>query len=335
MDTTDSSILTDKTEEINDDPSTVHNDTANNSIKKPISLAHENLSRKKGLLVQNISEVYHNTESTACSDDFLNGKTCGYKESHSNIDIEECKPEPKVGNLHNDSENVVSDVNYKLGEEKVSLHTCKQSSKDNDSAANHSSPICTLLKTSSDNNEDSNIDCDASLVTDGLTSLSLHTPKESSDLQCASSSTSTYAANDAEVSLNSLDNNSENLLESATDGNKSAISSEPVCKETLTLQDVGASSLCNDSASTSKPFKLPILEKISKTANIQQSEIEENAVALLEPSLMRQEQLEEVHCLELEPRSSNSSEESNSDIESQHASTSHNDIKKVSIYFLP
>ncbi|XP_012224447.1 E3 ubiquitin-protein ligase HECW2 isoform X2 [Linepithema humile] len=175
----DSSILADKTEENDDDPGTAHNDTTNNSTKKPISLAHESLSRKKGLLVQNISEIYHNTELTACSDDFLNGKTCGHKESHSNnIDIEECKPEPTIGNLHNDSENVTSD------------------------------------------------------------------------------------------------------------------------------------------------------EKISKTANIQQPEIEENAVALLEPSLIRQEQLEEVRCLDLEPRSSNSSEESNSDIESQHPSTSHNDIKK-------
>ncbi|XP_012224443.1 E3 ubiquitin-protein ligase HECW2 isoform X1 [Linepithema humile] len=326
----DSSILADKTEENDDDPGTAHNDTTNNSTKKPISLAHESLSRKKGLLVQNISEIYHNTELTACSDDFLNGKTCGHKESHSNnIDIEECKPEPTIGNLHNDSENVTSDGKHKLVEERVSLHTCKQSLKDNDSAANHSSPTCTLLNASSDNNKDSNIDCDASLVTDGLTSLSLHAPKESSDLQCASPSTSAYATDDAKVSLNPLDNNNENLLENAADGNKLAVSSEPVCKETLTLQDMGcASSLCNDSASTSKPFKLPILEKISKTANIQQPEIEENAVALLEPSLIRQEQLEEVRCLDLEPRSSNSSEESNSDIESQHPSTSHNDIKK-------
>lgn len=327
------SILADKVEENNDASGTAHNDTTNNSTKKSITLAHENLSRKKGLLVQNISEIFHNTELTACSNDFLNGKAYNHTENHGNIDTEECKPELKIENSHNDKENVTLDAKHKL----VSLQTCKQSLKDNDSAASHSNSACTLLKTSSDNSKDSTIDCGTNLLTDGLTSLSLNTFKESSDLPCTSSSTSANFGNaidDLKVSSNSLDNNNENLLENATDGNKLAISSEPICKETLTLQDMGCTSLCNDSASTSKPFKLPILEKISKTANIQQPEIEENAVALLEPSLIRQEQLEEVRCLDLEPRSSNSSEESNSDIESQHAaSTSHNDIKKVGIYF--
>jgi len=70
-----------------------------------------------------------------------------------------------------------------------------------------------------------------------------------------------------------------------------------------------------------------------KIVSVQQPEVGENAVALLDSSFTRQSQLEEVRCLDLEPRSSNSSEESNSDLELQHISN--NDIKKVSKLHLP
>ncbi|EFN70134.1 E3 ubiquitin-protein ligase HECW2 [Camponotus floridanus] len=209
----------------------------------------------------------------------------------------------------------------------------KQTEEDNDanttcnSIAENSSQ-----KTSSDNNtKDSNIDCNIDLSTDELTSVPLDTSKKLSNLQSVSSTLADYndTENDAKVSLNPLENNNKDneTLDNVIDGNESPISPKLVCKETTVSQKC-ISSCYNDSASTSKPFKLPILEKMPKTANIQQSDVEENAVALVTSSFTEQNQLEVVHCLDVEPRSSNSSEESNSDIESQHASTSHDNIKK-------
>ncbi|KAG7207270.1 hypothetical protein KM043_008944 [Ampulex compressa] len=77
-----------------------------------------------------------------------------------------------------------------------------------------------------------------------------------------------------------------------------------------------------------KPFKLPILENLHETAISQQCEVEENAMALLEPSNTKQDHLEEAQCIDLERHSSNSSDGSNSDTESQQAVLVHSGTKK-------
>lgn len=325
----DTSILVKQTEENDDDAGTTCNDTVQNSSKKSIFLAHRNLSRKKCLLAESIFEIHHNTSKlAACSNDIPDGKAYGSEKSHNIVDVEECDHEPSVGNLCNNNIDIASDSRHKSIAETIPSYTCKQFLKD-DSATNHSSLVNTLLKSSSDDDKDCNVDHD-NLSIDGLTSL--ETSKESSNSQSAISTSSSDTINDAKVSLNRLDNNNKNSLEN--DGNELPISSEYVCKEMSTSQDTECTSLCyNISASTSKPFKLPILEKMPKTASVQQPEIEENAMALLDTSFTRQNQLEGIRCLDLEPRSSNSSEESNSDIESQQASTSNTDIKVI-IYLI-
>ncbi|XP_043493390.1 E3 ubiquitin-protein ligase HECW2 isoform X2 [Polistes fuscatus] len=74
-----------------------------------------------------------------------------------------------------------------------------------------------------------------------------------------------------------------------------------------------------------KLFKMSILRNVDEAAAIQPTELEENAIALLEPSVSRQETLlEEAQSLELDPRSSNSSDGSNSDTESQQAISTRN-----------
>lgn len=319
-----------KQPEENNDTNTTCNNIAENSSQKSIFLAHKNLSRKKCLLAGNIPEVPNTVEVTMCSNNFLDEKAYNYERDHS-IDIEKRDHEPNTGNLCNnndDNDDVALNTRHKVVEETTILHTCKQLSLEDDvSATNYNSFTNMLLRTSSDNTKDSNID----LSTDELTSMPLDTSKKLSNLQSVSSTLADYhdTENDAKVSLNLLENNNKDTLDNVIDGNESLISSKLVCKET-TMSQKCISSCYNDSASTSKPFKLPILEKMSKTANIQQSDVEENAVALAASSFTEQNQLEVVHCLDVEPRSSNSSEESNSDIESQHASTSHDNIKKVS-----
>ncbi|KAL6257214.1 hypothetical protein P5V15_012141 [Pogonomyrmex californicus] len=324
--TTDTSIVVKQTEESDDDAGTTCNNTIQNSNKKSIFLAHRNLSRKKCLLAENISEIHHNTlELAACSSNIVDGKAYGPEKNRNVVvNVEGDKHESSAGNLCNNNIDT-SDTRHKSIEETIHSRTCKQSLKDNDSATGHISFANTLLKTSSDNDKDCNVG-DSSLSTDGL-SLSLDTSKESSNLHSATSSNHSDAINNSKVSLSLLDNNNKNSLENVIDGNELPNTSEYISEEMS--QDMGRASSCyDDSASTSKPFKLPILEKMPKTANIQQSEVEENAVALLDSSFIRQNQLEGVRCLDLEPRSSNSSEESNSDIESQHASTSNSDVKK-------
>ncbi|XP_071573577.1 E3 ubiquitin-protein ligase HECW2 [Temnothorax nylanderi] len=328
--TTDTSVLVKQTEENDDDAGTTCNDTVQNSSKKSIFLAHRNLSRKKCLLADSISDIHHNTSELAAENypnSIPDGKVYELEKCYNIVDVEECDHEPSAGNLCNNNIDVASD-RHKLIEETTSLRTSKQFLKDDDSAMNHGSLVNTSLKTSSDDDKDCNIDRDSNLSTDRLTSLSLDTSKESS-LQSTTLANFSDATNDAKVSLNPLDNNNKNSLENAIGRRELPSSSEHVCKEMSTSQDAGCASSCyNDFASTSKPFKLPILEKMPKTASVQQSEVEENAVALLDSAFTRQNQLEGVRRLDLELRSSNSSEESNSDIESQHASTSNNDIKK-------
>ncbi|KYM80562.1 E3 ubiquitin-protein ligase HECW2 [Atta colombica] len=319
------SILVKQTEE--DDDGTTCNNMVQNLSKKSIFVAHKNLSRKKGLLAENISEIHCDdaSELATCSNNIPDEKAYGFEKSYN---IEECSDKSSAGNLCNNNTDVSSDTRHKSIQETIPLHTCKQSLKDDDSDTSHFSLVNILLKTSSNDDKDCKVDHESNesnLLTDGLMSLSLDISKESLNLQSATSANYSDATNNTKISLNILDNNNKNLLEN--DGNELPSSSKHICKEISTSQDMGHDS-CHDSVSLGKPFKLPILEKMPKTASVQQSEVEENAVALLDSSLTRQNQLERIRCLDSEPRSSNSSEESNSDIELQHASISNNDIKK-------
>ncbi|XP_031838580.1 hecw ubiquitin protein ligase [Nomia melanderi] len=119
---------------------------------------------------------------------------------------------------------------------------------------------------------------------------------------------------------------SENLSRLNEPGSSFSHVSKSVPKTQNSLADLVR---CNDMIR--KPFKLPILENLHETASAQQSELEENAVALLEPPSMKQVRLEEAQGIEIEPhRSSNSSDGSNSDTESQQAVLGHNGTKKRS-----
>lgn len=133
----------------------------------------------------------------------------------------------------------------------------------------------------------------------------------------------------AHKSLNFTENNNKNTSENLDILNEAGSShmSKSVPKSQNTLTDLVH---CNDI--TKKPFKLPILENLSETASAQQTELEENAVALLEPSI-RKNHLEEAQGIEIEPRSSNSSDASNSDTESQQAILGHNGTKKVQLFY--
>lgn len=126
--------------------------------------------------------------------------------------------------------------------------------------------------------------------------------------------------------LNSTENNNKNTSENISRLNEAGSShmSKSVPKSQNTLTDLVH---CNDI--TKKPFKLPILENLSEAASAHQTELEENAVALLEPSSTKKDHLEEAQGIEIEPRSSNSSDASNSDTESQQAVLGHNGTKKV------
>lgn len=298
----------------NEDGADTCNDTVQNSNHRSFPLAHRNLSRKNCLLTQNISEICH-TSSELKANDSLDKIVHDYEKRNSITDAENCKErKPNTGNLCNNNSELASDVKHK---------SVREALKNNDPVLNHSGIANISLNSSSDNDKDSNKDPDSNLPTDKSRSLSEDSSSASTSVHC------TDETDNAKGLLNLLDNNNKDSLENAVDKNESFVSSESICKMS-TSQDAGCSSSSrySDTASTSKPFKLPILEKIPKT--VHPPEVEENAVALLEPSYARQDQLEEVRCLDLEPRSSNSSEESNSDIESQHASTSHSDMKKVS-----
>lgn len=339
LDITNASALAKQTGGNNDDGS-----------KKSIFLAHKNLSRMKCLLAEDISEIRQNIlELATRSDSLSDEEACGEgapAESESSDDIvalyefQEDAGNPCRNGSNND---VTSDTEHRSVKDAVPL-SCKVSLKDNEPVMYHRVTNM-LLKMSGDNNVDEGdndedddndegdgIRNDANLLPDGLAASSSLAFKESSSSQNALPMRYSDATNDARVSSSAPDNNkNRNSHEDAVDGNEAAVLPEYVCKETSSSRDAARTSLhYNDTASTSKPFKLPILEKMHKTANVQSVEIEENAVALLETSFPRQDQLEEVRCLDLEPRSSNSSEESNSDMESQHASVSHNDVKKVS-----
>ncbi|KOC65184.1 E3 ubiquitin-protein ligase HECW2 [Habropoda laboriosa] len=152
----------------------------------------------------------------------------------------------------------------------------------------------------------------------------------SSDEQSQFQSTSISEAHSNDIanahkSLNLMENNNKNTTENFSKLNEAGSShmSRSVPKSQNTLADLVH---CNDI--TKKPFKLPILENLPETASAQQTELEENAVALLEPSSTKKNHLDEAQGIEIEPRSSNSSDASNSDTESQQAVLGHNGTKK-------
>lgn len=153
--------------------------------------------------------------------------------------------------------------------------------------------------------------------------------EQSQFLSTSINETHTNDIANAHKSLNFTENNnktSENLRILNEAGSSHMSKSVPKSQNTLT--DLVH---CNDI--TKKPFKLPILENLSETASAQQTELEENAVALLEPSSIKKNHLEEAQGIEIEPRSSNSSDASNSDTESQQAILGHNGTKKVQLFY--
>lgn len=172
----------------------------------------------------------------------------------------------------------------------------------------------------STHNRDSMKDA-CSLPLQGIASCSSNEP-----LQFLSTSISETHSNDIVNTYKSLsitENNNKSISENLSRLNEAGSShtSKSVPKSQNTLTDLVH---CNDI--TKKPFKLPILENLSETASAQQHELEENAVALLEPSSTK-----EAQGIEIEPRSSNSSDASNSDTESQQAVLGHSGTKKVQL----
>lgn len=126
-----------------------------------------------------------------------------------------------------------------------------------------------------------------------------------------------------------IENNNKNASENLSKLNEPGSSHSHVPKNVPKSQNTLADLVhCNDVIR--KPFKLPILENLHETASIQQNELEENAVALLEPSSAKQDRLDEAQGIDMEPpHSSNSSDASNSDTESQQAVLGHSGTKKV------
>lgn len=253
---------------------------------------------------------------------------------HNTIDLIECKHQEYAENLPNNNDNAMLNRHELMIDAKsLSSHICKLSLRD-DSVTDHNNLMNMSLTTVNDNSKDLNMH-DPNLVIDGPGSVPLHVSMESSYSQSALSTSALCnhcdETDDGKIFSNPLNNNNnKNSDENVNDENVLPIQFEHVCKETLVPQDTGSDlPHCSNSAVISKPFKLPILEKLYKTANVQQSEVEENATALVNSSFIRQDQLQEVRCLDSEPRSSNSSEESNSDIESRHTNINHNEIKAV------
>jgi len=278
--------------------------------------------------MENVPEIHHSTLELACSSNHSNDENLDHKES-CNMDIEEHEHESVTKNLYNNNDNTF-DINHKSIEEIISLHPCNQSENDISVINACSNMINNSLEISDDDDKYFNTDLDINSFVNGLTSL--HLSKESLNSRNVSIPVHySDMINDTKLSFNQLDNNNKSTLENMTDKNKLSALSECVFKDMSILQNMECvSSHYNDCTNTST-FKLPVLEKTSKTLN-QQTEMEENAVALLDSSFIKQDQLEEVRCLDLEPRSSNSSEESNSDIEFQHANANHNDIKVSYIF---
>lgn len=132
---------------------------------------------------------------------------------------------------------------------------------------------------------------------------------------------------------NLTDNSSKNSIENV-DRSIKETGSHSYCSASTSNSQNTLSTLVHCKEVTRKPFKLPILENLDKLENFQETasarhaDVEENAMALLEPSSTKQNHLENAQCVEMEPRSSNSSDGSNSDTESQQAVLGHLGTKK-------
>ena len=167
---------------------------------------------------------------------------------------------------------------------------------------------------------------DCSLPLEGLASCSFDV--QSQFQNTAMNETHRNDAIGAHKSLYLAQNNNKNTNENLSKLNEAGSSSGHVSKSVPKSQNSLADLVhCNDIIR--KPFKLPILENLHGPARVQQAELEENAMALLEPSSAKHDRLEEAQGIDMEPpRSSNSSDGSNSDTESQQAVRGHSGTKK-------
>nr|XP_033334586.1 E3 ubiquitin-protein ligase HECW2 [Megalopta genalis]XP_033334587.1 E3 ubiquitin-protein ligase HECW2 [Megalopta genalis] len=177
-------------------------------------------------------------------------------------------------------------------------------------------------------NENSRSSCTKSY---GLPLESLASCSSDDRSQFQSTSTSEAHSNDivnAHKPFSLTESNNKSTSENLSRFNEAGSSYSHVSKSVQTCQNTLADLVhCNEMIR--KPFKLPILENLHETASAQQNDLEENAVALLEPSSIKQVRLEGAQSLEMEPhRSSNSSDGSNSDTESQQAVLGRNGTKK-------
>lgn len=269
--------------------SRLDDEIAQNSRQKHLSLSHKNLTRKKCFVASIDSspgKVNSFVEQLP-----LSSRNMIRKKQFFSKDLQssstESQYEQSTGDKHNNNDdNVLQQFN------------CQFSTHNRDSMKDACSlPLQSIASCSSDE-----------------------------PLQFLSTSISETHSNDivnTHKSLSITENNNKSISENLSRLNEAGSShtSKSVPKSQNMLTDLVH---CNDI--TKKPFKLPILENLSETASAQQHELEENAVALLEPSSTK-----EAQGIEIEPRSSNSSDASNSDTESQQAVLGHNGTKKVQL----
>ncbi|XP_068989042.1 E3 ubiquitin-protein ligase HECW2 [Bombus flavifrons] len=259
---------------------------AQNSRQKHLSLSHKNLTRKKCFL--------------------------------ASIDSSPGKVNSFVEQLPLSSRNMIRKKQFFSKDLQSSSTESQYEQSTGDKHNNNDDNVLQQFSSQfSTHNRDSMKDA-CSLPLQGIASCSSDEP-----LQFLSTSISETHNNDivnTHKSLSITENNNKSISENLSRLNEAGSShtSKSVPKSQNTLTDLVH---CNDI--TKKPFKLPILENLSETASAQQHELEENAVALLEPSSTK-----EAQGIEIEPRSSNSSDASNSDTESQQAVLGHNGTKK-------
>lgn len=325
MEIVDASVLPKQIAKINDTDATIC-DVMVQEHKKPIFFVHRNLIREKCSLTENVPEIYHSTSELTCSSDQLNSENSSHEKSH-NSDMEVC--ESIAENLHNN--NNISDADDKSAKEIISLQTCNHSSSNDAPTINACNSVTnSVLETFDSHDEHFSTDYDVNVLMNGLTSLHLSKELLNSQNVLIPVNYSDMIRNTK--SLNQLDNNNKSTFENASHEELSA-SSECIYNEMPIGQNMECTSSRYTDCTNTNTFKLPSFEKTSKAVNInQQADMEENAVALLDSSFTKQDLLEEVRCLDFEPRSSNSSEESTSDIESQNATANHNDIKVSYIF---
>ncbi|XP_060816103.1 E3 ubiquitin-protein ligase HECW2 isoform X2 [Bombus pascuorum] len=266
--------------------SRLDDEIAQNSRQKHLSLSHKNLTRKKYFL--------------------------------ASIDSSPGKVNSFVEQLPLSSRNMIRKKQFFSKDLQSSSTESQYEQNTGDKHNNNDDNVLQQFSSQfSTHNRDSMKDA-CSLPLQGIASCSSDEP-----LQFLSTSISETHSNDivnTHKSLSITENNNKSTSENLSRLNEAGSShtSKSVPKSQNMLTDLVH---CNDI--TKKPFKLPILENLSETASAQQHELEENAVALLEPSSTK-----EAQGIEMEPRSSNSSDASNSDTESQQAVLGHNGTKK-------